>query len=261
MFDRDQEGINRYNKLPAYFRETAALEAKLSQNKRAAAFLLPVSPGREGYFNLAIEFLFSDEALSLQTAGGFGLVFRQPDIEKRARCPGNPLIGLEQSDLPETRQIVGGKTVFAEQIVPTLDRREFEHFVLVFDKIHAILEHLLVKDSQPEADTDPKGKKPTDFVLSGKRYEVSSWVQLLLKICSILAEQHGSDFAEKATAIRGAKRPYVTDNPEELRQPGSIPETELYVEKNLNSQLIVSVVERILEALGYSEEDLEVHWQ
>jgi len=145
IFDQDAEGMKAYKRLPNYFTEVPQIEAKVSQNGKAAALLLPVPPGRNeyaNYLNLYIEFYFSDEALLQQTPEGYGLVFRQPEIEMKVKINGGPIIGTEPSDLPHTRQIINGKTVFAEIIVPSLGTREFEPFRLIFEKIEAILAHI-----------------------------------------------------------------------------------------------------------------------
>lgn len=145
VLDRDKEGTDAYDKLPNYFEPSPQIEAKISQNRKSAAFLLPVPPGREGYakyFNLYIEFYFSETALSQQTREGWGLEFRQPQIETRVRSKGAPILTVAPSNLPETRQVINGKTVFAEKIVPTLEPSEFESFRLIFEQIQRVLTHL-----------------------------------------------------------------------------------------------------------------------
>ncbi len=146
IFDRDWQGIKTYNALPGYFKEVPKIEAIVSQNNKAAAFLLPIPPGRNEYAefkNLCIEYYFSDAALSQQTSEGVGLVFGQPEIETKVNIHGAPSLGTETSNLPHTRQIEKtGKTIFAETIVPSLDTREFEPFRLIFKKIENILAHI-----------------------------------------------------------------------------------------------------------------------
>ncbi|MDM8548470.1 response regulator [Desulfobacterales bacterium HSG2] len=145
IFDRDSEGIKAYGKLPKYLEESPEAEAKIGENRKTAAFLLPVPPGKEDYvqcLNLCIEFYFSEAALSQKTAESWGLEFRYPDIETKIMRHGNPVISVEQSDLPGTREIMKGKTVFAEKIVPELDNSEFEPFRMIFEQIERVL-HLL----------------------------------------------------------------------------------------------------------------------
>ena len=145
IFDRDSKGTNIYNSLPRYFVEVESLDAKISKNHKAAAFLLPVPAHKQQYvdcYNFCIEFYFSDAALERRTNDDRGLGFRQPEIEKRVRSDGGPIIEVSLSDLPHTRQIVSGKTIFANNIVPSLHSDEFDLFTLVFEKIHAILSYL-----------------------------------------------------------------------------------------------------------------------
>lgn len=145
IFDRDQEGITAYKRLPKYFKEVGEIGARVSLNGKAAAMLLPVPPGKEEYvnfLNMVIEFYFSEQALSRRTDDGYGLTFRQPEIQEVVRCSGAPVLHKRASDLPHTRQVVDGKRAFAESIVPGLDTVEFEHFSLIFDKICAVLDCL-----------------------------------------------------------------------------------------------------------------------
>ena len=145
IFDRDLEGITGFKGLPAYFDDADEIDAKVLRTRKAAAFLLPVPPGREQYascLNMVLEFYFDDEVLSRTTSRGHGLVFRQPNIEERVCSAGAPVLAERVSDLPQTRQIIDGKTVFAEAIVPGLDPVEFEDFRLIFDKIRSVLDYL-----------------------------------------------------------------------------------------------------------------------
>jgi glutaredoxin len=145
IFDRDKEGCDQYNNLPAYFEEISDLEAKVSKNRKAAAFLLPIPPGRgeyAKYSNLCIEFFFGDEVLERKTTEGYGLVLEQPEIESRVKAPGHAVIATETSDLLATRQIKKGKTVFSEEIVPDLEANEFEHFRMLFEKIQELIDFL-----------------------------------------------------------------------------------------------------------------------
>ncbi|MBC8506246.1 MAG: ATP-binding protein [Chloroflexi bacterium] len=145
IFDRDVEGCKEYKKLPAYFEEISELETKVSKNQKAAGFLLPVPVGKEAYAyfqNLYIEFYFSEQVLNLKNDQGHGISFKQPKIEQRIAAHGNQILSAETSSLLETRKIVDGKTVFAQQIVPTLDTEEFEHFAIVFEMVQEILDFL-----------------------------------------------------------------------------------------------------------------------
>ncbi len=121
-------------------------EGKIAKNGKAAALLLPIPPGKEEYAkvqNLCLEFYFSDTALQQTTAEGHGLKLRQPTIQRVLKMPGRPIIDEEEeSDLPHSRYILEGKTVFAGSIVPSLDPSEFESFRALFQAIESFISHL-----------------------------------------------------------------------------------------------------------------------
>ena len=89
-----------------------------------------------------------------------------------------------------------------------------------------------------------------------KRYPVNTWKEGLLGVLSLLARQKPKAFAEIAVTMKGRKRPYITPNVDELRQPERIPSTELFVEVNLGAQSIARLCYRLIRKLGYSDDDL-----
>jgi hypothetical protein len=58
--------------------------------------------------------------------------------------------------------------------------------------------------------------------------------------------------------LRGSKRPYFTKNPDELRIPQQIEDSDIFMETNLNSNLIVRISLNVILLFGYSEKDLIV---
>lgn len=151
LFDNDKEGVDVYNKLPAYFvdRESPKYRpGRVSRGGRAAALLLPVAAGREAYakfLNLPIEFLLSEEDLAKRTPNGRGLELKFPELEVRVRRHGNPIVEIRTSELPETREIVGGKLAFASEIVPMLPRESFK----AFEKLFWIVQDILLTELRP----------------------------------------------------------------------------------------------------------------
>jgi hypothetical protein len=145
LFDRDKEGIDAYERLPAYFicrTEPKYNAEKIAQGGRAAALLLPIPPEREKYAelaNLPIEFLFDDTTLEKRTDSGKGLEFRYPQLETRVKRHGSPVVNVSISTLPETREIIAGKVTFAEEIVPTLPAECFASFRKLFRDGHRLL--------------------------------------------------------------------------------------------------------------------------
>jgi len=127
IFDRDRAGMDGYesNKgLPRYFSEIEGLEAKMAIHRKAAAFLLPIPIGRENYAencNLCIEFFFSEKALSEKTSENRGLNFRYPKAKLVVK---GRIIRETETTEAELREIAddSGKTIFATQIVPKLDK-------------------------------------------------------------------------------------------------------------------------------------------
>lgn len=149
IFDRDGEGCKSYNGLPAYFVENGNLEAKISQNRRAAALLLPIPAGREAYAdmgNLLIEFYFDDQVLEGRTPNGYGLGFTFPELFTTVDLPGRPVVETETCDLLECRRINSGKVEFAEHVVRDLEPLNFQAFEPLFQRLQQIVAYL---DARP----------------------------------------------------------------------------------------------------------------
>ena len=62
--------------------------------------------------------------------------------------------------------------------------------------------------------------------------------------------------SDKVLNLKGRKRPYFTRNPNELRSPERINNTDIYVETNLSANSIVKLSKSIISIFGYEEEDL-----
>lgn len=147
VFDGDVEGIKEFGKLPKHFVLDSRTGARISQNRRAAAIVLPTPPGREQYAefeNIEIECYFRDEVLELTTPEGWGLEFRSAPYETFINVGGKshrrPIPA--QMELTGSRTISDGKTVFAEAIVPTLPSDEFEVFRALFATIQDLFSTL-----------------------------------------------------------------------------------------------------------------------
>jgi len=137
IFDRDADGIRSYNKLHAEFVERDGI--KISTDRNAGAFLLPIPSGKEKLAELGklwIENIFSETAQKAKTLDGRGLIFEySPRVIREAI--GDKIVRetkITEESL-ETAIIKDGKKIFAEQIVPELPNEEFENFKLVFDLI------------------------------------------------------------------------------------------------------------------------------
>ena len=59
-------------------------------------------------------------------------------------------------------------------------------------------------------------------------------------------------------SLVGRKRQYFSRNPNELRSPEKINNTDIYVETNLNANGIVKLTRNVLALFGYQDDDLIV---
>lgn len=100
-------------------------------------------------------------------------------------------------------------------------------------------------------------KSVTAFTFKNTRYEVRFWKDILIKICSLMSSIHRNNF-ERVLNLRGRKRPYFTKNSNELRIPGKIEGTDIFVETNFSANSIVKMCFNVLSLFGYSEGDFNI---
>lgn len=127
----------------------------------------------------------------------------------------------------------------------------------------------IVVASAQETDTNSGGqttrnnlsssRKPEAITLFGNRYPVRSWKELLMTVCTMLAQRHPDQFAAFGQKLHGRKRQYVSAAPETMFSPTPIPDTALFVETNLSSGDILQLAHGLLEGLGYPTDLLIVH--
>lgn len=101
------------------------------------------------------------------------------------------------------------------------------------------------------------GKSIISFTFQGNKYSVRSWKEMLIKICELMLSAHRTQF-DKVLNLAGRKRPYFTRNPNELRNPERINNTDIYVETNLSANSIVKLSRNILSLFGYQDDDLSL---
>lgn len=126
-----------------------------------------------------------------------------------------------------------------------------------------------IKPSTPKRSLPPKptktsslsvdytGKSIVSFMFKGKRYDVSTWNAMLLKICNVILDTHKDRFEYVLTLI-GPKRPYFSKNPNELLNAEKIPGTDIYVEVNIGAMGVVRLCKKILKLFGNNESDLSI---
>ncbi|MEM5948602.1 restriction endonuclease subunit R [Spirochaetia bacterium 38H-sp] len=104
------------------------------------------------------------------------------------------------------------------------------------------------------------GKRIVSFTFKGTRYPVQSWKELLIKIVNLMLSAHKEQF-NIVLNLAGQKRPYFTRNPNELRNPEKIDNTDIYIETNLSANSIVKLSKRIIASFEYNEEDFFIEAQ
>jgi|GEM_PF-443652 len=157
VFDRDDEGIKEFEKLSKNFtRLNGQTDKKHHKNNLAYAILLPVPEFRQNYGtakNMYIEFMFRDEVLSQKDEAGIGLEVIKPLINafsighKRVDSVPDGFQQILQS-IPGYEKIESGKVVFAENIVPSLERDAF----LAFEELFTICQEIIseYQSAQPD---------------------------------------------------------------------------------------------------------------
>lgn len=101
------------------------------------------------------------------------------------------------------------------------------------------------------------GKTILAFTFKGTRYPVTSWREMLLKITNIMLSANKEQF-DNVLNLQGRKRLYFTKNPNELRSPKRVDNTDIYVEANLSANGIVRLSKSIITIFGYREDDLSI---
>jgi negative regulator of replication initiation len=100
------------------------------------------------------------------------------------------------------------------------------------------------------------GKTVRTVTFRNERHEVHTWKDAAQVVFEALRGQDQQAFEHMALSLIGRKRPYITRNKEELRVPGSIPNTSLYFETNLSANMMIKLCHTLVNKMGYGEADL-----
>jgi len=98
-------------------------------------------------------------------------------------------------------------------------------------------------------DEDFSGRSIRGFELAGQKISVGSYKELLLEVTKTLQEQDLNRFETVAPQVRG-RGAYFSNNADDLRLGRKLPKGKLFVETNMNANLIVTVCRRLAEAFG-----------
>ncbi len=125
-----------------------------------------------------------------------------------------------------------------------------------------------VVDQPPEKPPPGHKSEPTgsrrapasirSYELWGNKTAVKTWKDMLVGVFVALHTRHEVEFLTTARPLWGKYRPWVSNVPSELRKPRAIGQTGLYAETHLSAKDIQSRCHRLLQAFGYSDNELEV---
>jgi hypothetical protein len=107
-----------------------------------------------------------------------------------------------------------------------------------------------------QIDEDYTGKTIKGFEFQNQRYDVSSWPEVISKLCSILVSKDEKKFSQIAVAIRGKKRKYISLRKEDLRSARVIPGTSYFFESNFSADDSAKLCYTLIESMGYDRSDL-----
>jgi len=104
---------------------------------------------------------------------------------------------------------------------------------------------------------DYTNKTPLNFIFKGKEVAVKSFKNLLVCLSNELLERNPKSF-EAVLILHGRKRKYFSRNKNELHSKIKLRNSDIWVETNLNANIIVKICRRMLHILGYLESDLKI---
>ena len=106
---------------------------------------------------------------------------------------------------------------------------------------------------------DLTGKSIKSFTFNGKKFETKYWKDMLLQLCSAIAESNKDKFNDILTIIgRQSQKPFFSKNPGDLKSPNQIEGTDIYAEVNLNPGSIIRLSKNVMSKFGYPETDLTI---
>ena len=95
--------------------------------------------------------------------------------------------------------------------------------------------------------------KPTAFTFNGHREEVSSWKEMILKLCKILYADH-ADFEQRVLEIKGNRgRRFFSRNADDVHEGLEINGTGIYVDTLLGAKSAKRFAEKIITEFGYGK--------
>ena len=100
-------------------------------------------------------------------------------------------------------------------------------------------------------------RSPLAFLFNGRRFEVRTFKDVLVKLCQVLVGAHGQEFRQ-VLRLRGRRNSYFSEEYEGIREPREIEGTGIYAETNLSANAIRDRCRVLLELFRYSSDALRV---
>lgn len=124
----------------------------------------------------------------------------------------------------------------------------------VFDALIQVALQLLefqLQTLELPSDADYTHQRVNGYKLDEERHDARSFKDVLIGVSTKLRCQHLVAFDKVAMRLHGKKRVYFSYDPKDLRYSHRLADSNIFVETNLNANLIVGICRALLEALGH----------
>ena len=105
---------------------------------------------------------------------------------------------------------------------------------------------------------DFTGRPVRGFEFEGVHVSVYTYKELLLQFTNLLRKKFGAEFDRCALRLGGRKRRYFSRHPRELKYAQELESGGLFVETNLNANLLMKICHSLLRELGCNEAAFKV---
>ncbi len=105
---------------------------------------------------------------------------------------------------------------------------------------------------------DFTGHRITGYRLHGRKVLCRTFKELLVNLSNELRSSDHAAFDKVALRLHGTKRSYFSKNPNDLKFPLQLTGHGMFVETNLNANLIAGICRDLIKGLGIKEADFEI---
>ena len=124
-------------------------------------------------------------------------------------------------------------------------------------------EPIVVPEPAPQPNPSGISERATfrAFTFCGNRHEVSSWRNMLVKLCEIIHTAHRNQFGDVLSLRGRGGATYFSRDSNDFIAPKRINETDIFVEINLSADSIRKRAQALIIHFGYDESDLSYETQ